>query len=104
MVHNRPCSVRAGTAILSVLDDVLIRTPKGSCLAPSAPTPLGPLRVQAHPVFNRVASFLDHELVTDPELVARHERWIDLAMAHATPYVEYLAQDPTRELPRTGVV
>ncbi len=46
---------------------------------------------------------LDHELVTDPELVARHERWIDLAMAHATLYVEYLAEDPTRELPRTGV-
>ncbi len=46
---------------------------------------------------------LDHELVTDPELVARHERWIDVAMAHATPYVEYLAEDPTRELPPAGV-
>lgn len=42
---------------------------------------------------------LPHEVVTDPELVTRHEAWIDLAMQHATPYAEYLAQDPTREEP-----
>ncbi len=45
---------------------------------------------------------LPHEVVTDPELVARHEAWIDLAMQHATPYGEYLAQDPTREDPPPG--
>ncbi len=45
---------------------------------------------------------LPHEVVTDPELVARHEAWIDLAMQHATPYAEYLAQDPTREDPPPG--
>lgn len=42
---------------------------------------------------------LHHEIVTDPELVARHEGWMDLAMAHATPYQDYLAQDPSRERP-----
>lgn len=45
---------------------------------------------------------LPHEVVTDPELIARHEAWIDLAMQHATPYAEYLAQDPTREDPPPG--
>lgn len=45
---------------------------------------------------------LPHEVVTDPELVARHEAWIDLAMQHATPYHEYLAQDPSREDPPPG--
>lgn len=42
---------------------------------------------------------LAHEVVTDPELVARHERWMDIAMTRATPYANYLAQDPTRERP-----
>lgn len=45
---------------------------------------------------------LPHEVVTDPELVARHEAWIDLAMQHATPYHKYLAQDPSREDPPPG--
>lgn len=45
---------------------------------------------------------LAHELVSDPELVARHEQWMDVAMTNATPYAEYLAQDPSRELPSTG--
>ena len=39
------------------------------------------------------------ELLTDPALVARHEAWIDLAMAHATPWQDYLAEDPTRAEP-----
>jgi hypothetical protein len=39
------------------------------------------------------------QIVTDPELVARHEAWIDLAMAHATRWVDYVAEDPTRTEP-----
>lgn len=42
------------------------------------------------------------EVVTDPELVARHEGWVDRAMAHATPYPQYLAEDPTRATPPAG--
>lgn len=42
---------------------------------------------------------LSHDLVTDPALIARHEEWIDLAMAHATPWQDYLAEDPTRAEP-----
>ena len=42
---------------------------------------------------------LGADLVTDPVIVARHDRWLDMAMCHAIPYVEYLAADPTRELP-----
>jgi hypothetical protein len=45
---------------------------------------------------------LGSELVTEPEMVRRHERWLDLAMAHATPYQQYLAADPSREDPATG--
>lgn len=52
--------------------------------------------------FTRDDRLLGLEVVTDPELVARHEAWIDLAMRHATPYTEYLAQDPTREDPPAG--
>ncbi|MQA13793.1 MAG: hypothetical protein GEV09_06340 [Pseudonocardiaceae bacterium] len=44
------------------------------------------------------------EVVTDPELVTRHEQWIDLAMTHATPYRAYLAEDPARESPPVGAV
>lgn len=44
---------------------------------------------------------LAHEVVTDLELVARHAQWMDLAMAHATPYADYLEQDPSRESPTT---
>lgn len=39
------------------------------------------------------------QVVTDPELIARHEKWIDLAMTHATPYLQYLAEDPSRATP-----
>ena len=37
-----------------------------------------------------------HSAVTDPELVTSHERWIDLAWPHATPALDYIAEDPTR--------
>ncbi|MPZ65628.1 MAG: hypothetical protein GEU83_08965 [Pseudonocardiaceae bacterium] len=47
---------------------------------------------------------LTHEIVTDPELVVRHESWMDVAMSHAIPYVDYLAQDPTRETAPVGWV
>jgi hypothetical protein len=42
---------------------------------------------------------LGHELVTDPGLIARHEGWIDLAMAHATRWTDYVAEDSTRTEP-----
>jgi hypothetical protein len=38
-------------------------------------------------------------LVTDPALVALHDGWLDLAWANATPYKDYLAEDPTRAEP-----
>jgi hypothetical protein len=46
--------------------------------------------------------FLGAQLVTDPDLVAEHRRWLDTAMPAATPYVQYLAEDPAREHPPTG--
>jgi hypothetical protein len=42
---------------------------------------------------------LGSELITDPEMAARHERWLDLALDHATPYEQYLAEDPSRRDP-----
>jgi len=45
---------------------------------------------------------LGAELITDAVVVARHERWLDQAHAAATPYHDYLAADPTRELPQSG--
>lgn len=42
---------------------------------------------------------LGHDLVTDPVSIARHEAWIDLAMSHATPWQDYLAEDRTRAEP-----
>ncbi|GAA5171969.1 hypothetical protein GCM10023321_71170 [Pseudonocardia eucalypti] len=42
---------------------------------------------------------LGHDLITDPGLIARHEAWIDLAMAHATPWRDYVAEDHTRAEP-----
>ena len=42
---------------------------------------------------------LGHDLVTDPAIVARHSRWLERAFAEATPWVDYVAEDPTRELP-----
>jgi hypothetical protein len=42
---------------------------------------------------------LDHDLITDPDLVARHEEWFARAFAEATPWADYLAEDPTREQP-----
>ena len=48
---------------------------------------------------------LGHDLITDPETVARHEEWIHRALAAATPSADYVAQDPTRAWPpiRLGV-
>lgn len=43
--------------------------------------------------------WLPPDLIIDPQLVARHEAWIDLAMAHATPWKDYVAEDPTRAEP-----
>jgi hypothetical protein len=45
---------------------------------------------------------LGSELITEPEMVQRHERWLDLAFEHATPHRQYLAEDPSREDPATG--
>jgi len=43
--------------------------------------------------------FLGAELVYDPEDVARHERWIDVAQEHAVPYAQYVARLPSRDWP-----
>ena len=40
-----------------------------------------------------------YDLFTDLDTVARHEEWINRAFAAATPYVDYLAEDPTRAWP-----
>jgi hypothetical protein len=45
---------------------------------------------------------LGSELVTDSDMVQRHERWVDLAFEHATPHRQYLAEDPSREDPASG--
>src|SRR5262249_1723673 len=45
---------------------------------------------------------LGAELVTQRSMVARHERWLDLAQEAATPYREYLAADPSRDQPQRG--
>jgi hypothetical protein len=42
---------------------------------------------------------LDHDLVTDPDLVARHGAWFERAFAAAVPWADYLAEDPSREEP-----
>jgi hypothetical protein len=42
---------------------------------------------------------IGHDLITDPETIARHQAWIDLAATNATPWRDYLAEDPTRAEP-----
>lgn len=42
---------------------------------------------------------LQHDLITQPEVVARHEAWFQQAFAAATPFADYVAQDPTRAWP-----
>jgi hypothetical protein len=42
---------------------------------------------------------LGGEVITDGDVVARHEAWLDLAAAHATPWAEYLTADPSRGRP-----
>jgi hypothetical protein len=49
--------------------------------------------------FTADGRWLGADLVTEPAIVERHERWMDVAVARATPYAEYLAADPTRGLP-----
>ncbi len=40
-------------------------------------------------------------LITEPGVVEQYRAWLDLAAAHATPYAEFLATDPSREYPAT---
>ena len=49
--------------------------------------------------FTADGRFLGHDLLTDPEIVSRHEQWIDVAWAAAVPAVDYVADDPTRAWP-----
>jgi hypothetical protein len=39
-------------------------------------------------------------VITEPEVVEQYRTWLDLAAEHATPYAEFLAQDPSREHPQ----
>lgn len=39
---------------------------------------------------------LRHDMITEPAVVARHEEWVQLGLAHATRYRDYMAEDPTR--------
>lgn len=43
--------------------------------------------------------WLGADLITDRAVVARHEAWMDQAVRQATPYVEFLAADPSHEQP-----
>lgn len=49
---------------------------------------------------------LGHDLISDPVVAARHEDWIHRASAVATPWADYVAEDPTRAWPpvRVGAV
>jgi hypothetical protein len=47
---------------------------------------------------------LGYDLITDPDLVARHEQWIQRAFAAATPAADYVAEDPTRAWPPIRVM
>jgi uncharacterized protein DUF6879 len=42
---------------------------------------------------------LPHDLITDPDIVARHEEWILRALGAATRSADYVAEDPTRAWP-----
>ncbi len=46
---------------------------------------------------------LGAQLVTETTVVRQHERWLDLAEAHATAYRDYLAAAPSRAMPPGGV-
>ncbi len=43
--------------------------------------------------------WLGPDLVTEPDVVARHDAWVRLALEQATPYRDYVAEDPSRVLP-----
>ncbi len=38
-------------------------------------------------------------VVADPAVVSQHAAWLDRAWTEATPYADYLAEDPSREHP-----
>lgn len=38
-------------------------------------------------------------IITEPDAVAQHAAWLDLATEHSTPYAAFLAEDPSREHP-----
>lgn len=38
-------------------------------------------------------------MVAEPDVVAEHAAWLDLAARHSTAYSEFLAEDPDREHP-----
>lgn len=42
---------------------------------------------------------LGQDLITDPEIVAQHEEWVQRGFAAATPSADYVAEDPTRAWP-----
>lgn len=44
---------------------------------------------------------LGAQWVADPAVAKLHERWLDVALGAATPYAEFLAEDPSRERPGT---
>lgn len=37
-----------------------------------------------------------HDMITEPAVVERHIGWVQLGLDNATPYREYMAEDPTR--------
>jgi hypothetical protein len=49
--------------------------------------------------FTAADRLLGADLITDPVVVERHERWMDLAAAHAVPYRKFVAADPARARP-----
>jgi hypothetical protein len=42
---------------------------------------------------------LGHDLIVDAAIAARHYQWIEKAYAAATPWADYIAEDPSREAP-----
>jgi hypothetical protein len=38
-------------------------------------------------------------VVTEPDVVAQHAAWLDLAVEQSIPYGDFLAEDPSREFP-----
>lgn len=53
--------------------------------------------------FTGDSRLLGAQVITAPAVVRQHAQWLDLAESHATPYRDYLADDPTRALPQGEV-